>query len=178
MKKNQKVNVNVQEVNAVNVQEVNKTQFACNMFDDNYVDAVINRVITIDNSRIEKVNVMTSSRIDFFRKLVMLDTSFNIIAIYDYRYYENNSDRSKSKKLDKYECKYKTCTKDAQRCYSMKCQDEHCSNLKLAVKYVRERTAKQLRDVIKDDLKCKSYLNKKYNKTTYLTVNDYQQLVK
>ena len=164
--------------NAVNVQDVNTSKYACKMFQDNYVDAIVNRVITIDNSRIEKVDVMSSSRIDFFRKLVLLDTNFNLIAVYDYRYYENNSDRSKSKKLEKYECKYKTCTKDCNRSYCMSCITENCENLKLSVKYVRERTAKQLRDVIKDDKKCKSYLNAKYNVKSYLTVADYQQLVK
>src|SRR5574340_1818166 len=121
---------------------------------DMFNNEVQQSVITVDMSRINQIDVMKDSRISFFRKCVKSDISFNMLANYDYKFYNKTNDRSKTRHADKY------------------------VNNMLSVDYVRMRTAKQLRDVLKEK-DIVAYLNRKYNKSQkFYTVVEYKTLVK
>jgi hypothetical protein len=146
-KNNNKNNVSNNNNSSIDINAINATKYNCNMFESNEVN---DSVVTIDNSRINQVDVMKMSRIDFFRKLVLANVTFNTLAIYDYRFYNNTNDRSKSRKQDK--------------------QEDLLS-------YSRMRTRKQLADVLKEK-NIVAFLCNKYNVKTYLTVNQYIDTVK
>lgn len=111
-----------------------------------------NKVITTNMSSLEKIDFMNSSRIAMFRKAVFLNMSYHQLVRYDVRFYSNTNDRSKTRKADKAENLYDYCFKN--------------------------RTSKQLRDVLKETNIVK-YLNKKYDQDKkFFTVSEYKQLVK
>lgn len=83
----------------------------------------VDKVVAIDLSKAVKVDYMRMSRVEMFRKLVRLGTTFEQIALHDYRFYRDTNDRSKS------------------------CKEEKQEDL---MKYATKRTAKQLRDVLKE----------------------------
>lgn len=140
----------------------------------------VNTIVTVDMSKLDIVDYMSSSRIDFFRKLVKKNATFTQIALIDYKYYDATNDRSKSRKFDKYDC---DCSKECIRNKEKKevnntCFDNsRCQHLHLNVNYSRQRTSKQLNDVLKErDIR--NFLDKKYNRNTYMTSEEYQKLVR
>lgn len=115
-------NVKKAEVNHnVNVNEVNATQYKCDMFESNEV----NRIVTVDVSKAIRIDYMNMSRIDMFRKAVRMLMSYDELARLDYRFYRDTNDRAKSRKSDKQDDLMKYCASN--------------------------RTSKQLRDVLKEE---------------------------
>jgi len=110
------------------------------------------KVITVNMTSLEKIDFMNSSRIAMFRKAVFLNMSYEQLVRYDVQFYSQTNDRSKSRKADKQENLYDYCYKN--------------------------RTSKQLRDVLKES-SIVNYLNKKHNMSkTFFTVSEYRQLFK
>lgn len=132
----------------VNVQEVNKTQFNCNMFESNEVKE---HVVTIDMSKAVLCDYMKMSRIAMFRLLVKKSATFDVIARHDVLFYRDTNDRSKSKSTDKKEDLLAYCRSN--------------------------RTRKQLADVLKEK-DVMSFLSVKYNVASYLTVDQYIKTVR
>lgn len=152
MKRKEKNNVEVAKQDVVVsqvVNEVNETRYACNMFEENVLHE---KVVTINNALLQKVDVLVSSRIAYFRKAIKLDMSYEKLVRLDVVFYSKTNDRSKSRREDKKENLYDYCYKN--------------------------RTSKQLRDVlIEKDIV--SYLNKKFEKNNvFFTVSEYKSLVK
>lgn len=138
-----KHNVKKVEVsNAVNViQAVNATKYSCNMLEENIVD----KVVTVDMSKLQLIDVSKLSFVNVVRSCVRRDMCFELMTRYVRKYYEVHSDRSRSQKSNK------------------------AANL---TAYAREnRTAKQLRDVLKEA----EFVTKFH---ASITVSQYKQLVK
>ena len=138
-----KHNVKKSEVtNAVNVIDtVNATQYKCNMFESKEID----QVVTVDMSKLQLIDVSKLSFVNTVRSCVRRDMCFELMTRYVRKYYEVHSDRSRSQKSNK------------------------AANL---TAYSRDnRTAKQLRDVLKEQ----EFVTKFH---ASITVSQYKQLVK
>jgi len=153
MRKNQKESkVEVLQSNNVDVAAINATQYNCNN-SDMFNNEQQHRVVTVDMSSVERIDYMNMSRIAMFRKAIRLDMSYEKIVRYDVLFYSKTNDRSSTQKEVKEANLYEYCYKN--------------------------RTSKQLRDVLKLDVSVIAYLNKKYNKSqAFFTVSEYKQLVK
>lgn len=141
----------------------------------------VKTIVTVDMSRVDIVDYMSSSRVDFFRKLVKKNANFNLIALIDYKYYQKTNDRSKSQKFNKYTCACKSaCIRSKEKkeinetCFA---DDIRCEYLHLCNKYSRKRTRKQLADVLQET-DIVNHVNNTYNVNKYQTVDEYIKLVK
>jgi hypothetical protein len=151
MRKNQKVQSN-NVSNNVSVNEINKTQYSINN-NDFFNNEITNHVVTVDMSNVTKIDYMHMSRIAMHKKAIKLDMSYEKIVRYDVLFYSKTNDRSLSQREVKEANLYEYCFKN--------------------------RTSKQLRDVLKFDVASIAHLNNKYNKQQkFYTVSEYKQLVK
>lgn len=171
MKKNNKKVANVQVANVQVAIEKQDNSFYkhvlanVDMFNNEQVDTRLEKVLTVNNANVNKIDVMSSSRIAFFKQAVNQLMSFNELARYDYRFYAQTNDRSKTQTLEKYECKQKACSKkdNTTKSFCQHCLTSKCENVQLSVSYSRKRTHKQLNDVCK--LKTSQVVFNKHNLT-------------
>lgn len=118
--------------NHIDVAKVNMTQHNASLLIDFFADTSkeVDKVITVNMSKLNCIDVMRLSFVDVVRKLVKLDCNFTLISRYVYNFYNKTNDRSKSKREDKHD------------------------NL---VAYAQQRAAKQLRDVLKEAFAVKKF---------------------
>jgi len=158
MRKNNSKNNNKSEVkhnnNNIDISAINNSRNN-NILNNNdmFNNEQQQKVITVDMSRVTQIDYMNMSRIAMFKKAVRLDMSYEKIVRYDILFYSKTNDRSVTQTQEKKNNLYEYCFKN--------------------------RTSKQLRDVLKLDTSIIAYLNKKYDKQqAFFTVSEYKQLVK